>query len=164
MKKQILILATIVLMVANSLSARAQGVSFLAILSGDDEVPANASPARGIALFRVDDDGSTVHFTLLVANIQNAVAAHIHTAAVGVNGPVVVPLFSGPAGGGRVQGILAEGTFTATEELLETMAAGGTYVNVHTNDGVDPANTGPSDLPGGEIRGQVFVVGDVDTD
>jgi hypothetical protein len=34
-------------------------------------------------------------------------------------------------------------------ELLEN---GGAYVNVHTDDGVAPSNTGPGDLPGGEIR------------
>jgi len=28
-------------------------------------------------------------------------------------------------------------------------------MNVHTDDGVAPANTGPGDFPGGEIRGQV---------
>jgi hypothetical protein len=39
------------------------------------------------------------------------------------------------------------------------MVAGETYVNVHTNDGVDPTNTGPGDIPGGEIRGQVRLVG-----
>jgi hypothetical protein len=32
---------------------------------------------------------------------------------------------------------------------------GNAYVNVHTNDGVDPINTGPGDFPGGEIRGQI---------
>jgi hypothetical protein len=26
---------------------------------------------------------------------------------------------------------------------------------VHTNDNVAPANTGPGDFPGGEIRGQI---------
>jgi len=35
------------------------------------------------------------------------------------------------------------------------MRAGNTYVNVHTNDGVAPTNTGPGDFPGGEIRGQI---------
>jgi hypothetical protein len=30
-----------------------------------------------------------------------------------------------------------------------------TYVNVHTNDGVAPTNTGPGDFPGGEVRGQL---------
>jgi hypothetical protein len=39
--------------------------------------------------------------------------------------------------------------------VLAAMDSGNTYVNVHTNDGVDPANTGPGDFPGGEIRGQV---------
>jgi hypothetical protein len=39
--------------------------------------------------------------------------------------------------------------------VLAAMASGATYVNVHTNDGVDPPNTGPGDFPGGEIRGQV---------
>jgi len=39
--------------------------------------------------------------------------------------------------------------------LLDAMRAGLTYVNVHTNDGVDGTNTGPGDFPGGEIRGQL---------
>ena len=96
MKKHVLSLVVAALALAGSSAACAQGVSFLAILSGGDEVPANTSPARGIALFRLDDDGSTVHYTLIVAHIQNAVAAHIHTAPVGVSGPVVVPLFGAP--------------------------------------------------------------------
>jgi hypothetical protein len=41
----------------------------------------------------------------------------------------------------------------AVEAAIES---GNTYVNVHTNDGIAPANTGPGDFPGGEIRGQVF--------
>jgi hypothetical protein len=39
--------------------------------------------------------------------------------------------------------------------LLEAMGNGNAYVNVHTDDGVDPADTGPGDFPGGEIRGQI---------
>src|SRR5262245_19885123 len=148
MKKYLLSIGLAALAMASGLSARASGVSFLAILSGADEVPANSSRARGIALFRLEDDG-LVHYTLIVANLENPVAAHIHTAPVGVNGPIVQGLFSGPPAGGRFSGILAEGSFTASEELLTAMANGGTYVNVHTNDGVDPAGTGPGDLPGG---------------
>ena len=45
--------------------------------------------------------------------------------------------------------------------LVEAMVAGGTYVNVHTNDGVAPPDTGPGDFPGGEIRGQIRLVGAV---
>ena len=38
---------------------------------------------------------------------------------------------------------------------LAAIESGNTYINVHTDDGVAPANTGPGDFPGGEIRGQV---------
>jgi hypothetical protein len=102
-----------------------------------------------------------------VANIENVVAAHIHLGAVGVNGPVVAFLAGPfPPAGGRVDGILGQGTLTEENlvgplegmdfsVLVAAMRAGGTYVNVHTDDGVDPTNTGPGDFPGGEIRGQI---------
>ena len=59
-----------------------------------------------------------------------------------------------------------EGTFTAAnfigpfagmtvEQVWALIESGGAYVNVHTNDGVAPAGTGPGDLPGGEIRGDL---------
>jgi hypothetical protein len=159
MKKHFVSLIVSVLALVGTVSARAQGASFIAILSSDEEVPANASRARGIAIFSLSDDGSTVNYKLIVANLDNPVAAHIHTAVEGMNGPVVQGLFSGTPGSGRFSGILAEGSFPATDALLEAMENGGTYVNVHTNDGVVPTNTGPGDLPGGEIRGQVFAVG-----
>jgi hypothetical protein len=69
-------------------------------------------------------------------------------------------------GGGRVNGPIAEGTLTAADfigplagmsmaDLVAQIQAGNAYVNVHTDDGVAPANTGPGDFPGGEIRGQI---------
>lgn len=39
-------------------------------------------------------------------------------------------------------------------EILDKIRSGNAYVNVHTNDGVAPTNTGPGDFPGGEVRGQ----------
>jgi hypothetical protein len=39
--------------------------------------------------------------------------------------------------------------------LLTEVRLGNTYVNVHTNDGVAPIDTGPGDFPGGEVRGQI---------
>ena len=39
-------------------------------------------------------------------------------------------------------------------EVLDKLRSGNAYVNVHTNDGVAPTNTGPGDFPGGEMRGQ----------
>ena len=146
-------------------AARA-GDNFVATLSGGQEVPARDTQARGVATFKLNGDGTALRFKLNVANIDNVVAAHIHCGAVGVNGPVGVTLFMGAPGGGRVNGTLAEGTITAPDAgngcgwadlaaVLAAMGSGSTYVNVHTNDGVDPVNTGPGDFPGGEIRGQV---------
>ena len=63
-------------------------------------------------------------------------------------------------------GVLAEGSFTAANltgalagqplsALIAAMETGNAYLNVHTNDGVAPTNTGPGDFPGGEIRGDI---------
>ena len=93
---------------------------------------------------------------MIAANIDNVVAAHIHCGAVGVNGPVGVTLFLGPANQGAQNGILAQGTITAPDsgngcgwaDLAAVEAAlrsGSTYANVHTLPGT----------PSGEIRGQI---------
>ena len=141
--------------------------NFVAVLSGGEEVPPVPTRARGVALFEVAPDGSAIHYKLIVANIHNVVMAHIHLGPRGVNGPVVAWLFGPvPPGGGRFDGVLAEGTITAADltgplagkslhDLLEEMASGNAYVNVHTNDGKDPPNTGPGDMLSGEIRGQI---------
>jgi hypothetical protein len=151
-------------------------------LRGDEEVlvvpegaptPAD-SRGQGQATFRVNDDG-TVDFKLMATNIDNVIMAHIHCGRAGANGPIrmwLSPVIgptgaAGPSGSGRHTGILASGTFSPTGvvcpasavgqdmALLDAMRAGLTYVNVHTNDGVAPNNTGPGDFPGGEIRGQL---------
>jgi hypothetical protein len=80
-------------------SARA-GDNFVATLSGDQEVPARDTQAVGVATFKLRHDGTALQFKVNVANLDNAVAAHIHCGAVGVNGPVGVTLFAAaPAGG-----------------------------------------------------------------
>jgi hypothetical protein len=163
-------LATIVLSVvavAEPPSAR----NFIAHLEGGQEVPVRETNATGQAIFKLSDDETQIQYRLIVANIDNVTAAHIHLGAAGANGPVVAFLAGDfPPGGGRAQGVLAEGTITAANlvgplagmdfsVLIAALRAGGIYVNVHTNDGVAPANTGPGDFPGGEIRGQVRTAG-----
>jgi hypothetical protein len=142
------------------------GDNFVATLSGGQEVPARDTQARGVATFKLREGGTALAFKVNVANIDNVFAAHIHCGAVGVNGPVGVTLFMGSPAGGAVNGTLAAGTITAPDAgngcgwadlaaVLAAMGSGATYVNVHTNDGVEPPNSGPGDFPGGEIRGQV---------
>jgi CHRD domain len=144
--------------------------SFGTHATGAEEVPARDTLAQGQLEMRLNDDG-TLDYRLIATNIENVVASHLHLAPAGVNGGVVVFLFgNAPAGGGRQSGVLATGTISdanligpmagaTVADLIAEIEAGNIYVNVHTNDGVDPANTGPGDFPGGEIRGQVEVIG-----
>jgi hypothetical protein len=136
-------------------------------LSGEEEVPARDTRARGTAVLHLSDDGTTLSYELIVANITNVVQAHIHIGAAGANGPVGVFLYGAvPPAGGRVGGVLAEGFVTAAnfvgplagasmDVLMGHILAGNAYVNAHTDDGVAPPNTGPGDFPGGEVRGQI---------
>jgi hypothetical protein len=173
----IVVLVTLFLLATVSIAAAAQR-NFRTHLSGAEEVPPPGvvveTLAQGQAIFQLSKDGSAIHYKLIVANIENVFMAHIHKGARGVNGPVAVWLYpstapgAGPTGQGRVDGVLVEGTFTAAdlvnqaatgitslEQLLAEIENGNAYVNVHTNDGVAPANTGPGDYPGGEIRGHI---------
>jgi hypothetical protein len=130
--------------------------TFHAILEGDEEVPPVDSDAQGAAIFRTSNDGTELNYTLIVANIEDVTAAHIHLAPRGENGDIVAFLFD-PAEPieGRTNGVLAEGTITSEDlvgplaeatlsELIDEMEAGNTYVNVHT-----------VEHPSGEIRGQI---------
>jgi hypothetical protein len=163
MRRTILLIGMLVLAFAPSAMA---ADSFVATLNGAEEVPARDTQAVGVAKFKLSEDGAALQFKVNVAKIDNVVAAHIHCGAVGVNGPVGVTLFTGPPASGVVNGTLAEGTVSAPDPgnacgwtdlaaVLAAIESGNTYVNVHTNDGVPPANTGPGDFPGGEIRGQI---------
>lgn len=163
--------------VTQSASPSSNGGNFGTPLApGEEVMPAgviNTSQARGNAIFQLSADGTTLSYKLIVANIDNAFMAHIHLAPAGVNGGIVVWLYPsttpnapGPLGAGRKDGVIAEGTITEANfvgalagkpmsALVQALSTGGAYVNVHTNDGVDPTNTGPGDFPGGEMRGQV---------
>ncbi len=176
LRRLIFIIAAIVSLAATAV-AFADSLNFNTHLSSDEEVMPigifNNSLAQGQANFKLSDDRMSLHYKLIAANIDNAFMAHIHMAPPGVNGPIVVWLFpsttpgvTGPLGAGRMDGVLAEGTITAANlvgplaghplsDLLDAIQAGNAYVNVHTNDGVAPTNTGPGDFPGGEIRGQL---------
>ncbi len=142
--------------------------------NGSMEVPVRDTNAQGQAIFHLSKDGTSLDYKLIASNIENVFMAHIHKGVPGENGPIVVWLYpsttpnvTGPLGAGRFEGVLVEGTFDAGDiapsapagydfaDLLADMNGGGAYVNVHTNDGVAPTNTGPGDFPGGEVRGDI---------
>jgi hypothetical protein len=147
--------------------AGAANQNYNAHLVGANEVPARDTLAQGQASIKLSEDSLSLECKLNAANINNVVQAHIHIGPAGANGPVVAFLYGPVApGGGSQDGRLSLTTVTAANligplagqplsALISAIEAGNAYVNVHTDDGVAPTNTGPGDFPGGEIRGQL---------
>ena len=117
---------------------------FAADLSGDDEVPANDSEATGRAVLALSDDASALYYRVMVNDIEDVTASHIHMAPAGENGPVVFPLFMGGPPPFDADNPVSGNVPMADENVFD-LISGNYYINVHTT-----AN------PGGEIRGQVM--------
>ncbi len=128
-------------------------------LIGSQEVPPVMTDAGATAHFVLNPDGSLSFELRATGPIQNATAAHVHLGGRGQNGPVVLFLFSNPAGQDFQPGdLISSGTahdsdviprpgFTPTiANLVNRMRQGRTYSNLHT-----------TAFPGGEIRGQNIV-------
>ena len=147
----------------------ATGFRFDTKLSGAEEVPVRETQGRGSATFKVNRDGTEIRYKLKGNRINNVIDAHIHLAPAGQNGSVVVDLLPTPPTGTRprfaTRGVITAASLTGPlagltlTDLITAMRQNGTYVNVHTSDGVEPPDTGPGDFPGGEIRGQIRPVG-----
>ena len=154
----------------SSAAALAAEAHYTATLTGAATLPDPVkTAAEGELQLVVSADGKSIRYVLTVKDILNPAAGDLHLGPAGANGPLVVKLF--PVGGaapkkGPFSGVLAQGSIDAgdligslrgekLEVLLEELAAGNAYVNVHTTDGVEPPNTGPGDHPLGEIRGQI---------
>lgn len=126
--------------------------NFTTSLKGINEVPSNDSKATGHVTVKISKDETYLEYKITIANIDNVTASHFHLAPEGENGGVVAFLFRGPVI--DPDGILAEGTITESDvigaldgdfqALIDEIRAGNIYVNVHS-----------TQLPGGEIRGQL---------
>jgi hypothetical protein len=106
-------------------------------LNGSLENPVVTTAATGTGIVAVDTATGAVSGFLTTFG-ATVTAAHIHQAAVGTNGPVIVPMSQDAAGVWRV----GEGA-TLTAAQIEAFQAGNLYYNFHT-----AAN------PSGEARGQ----------
>ena len=133
--------------------------NFVSPLNSGEEVPPVVSNATGLAKYQLSKDGKSISYKLIVANISDVIAAHIHCGAAGVAGPAGVGLHSGLVA--DPDGILAQGTITGAnpgnrcgwdsaslDDVLAALRSGDTYTNVHTL----------VNKPG-EIRGQIKVAG-----
>jgi hypothetical protein len=94
-------------------------------LTGDAEVPPVKTTASGSGSIMVAPDGA-VSGSIKTTGVE-ATAAHIHMAAAGKNGPVIVPLTKGEGGMFSVPA-----GAKLTDAQLKAYQAGELYVNVHS--------------------------------
>ena len=140
-------LGTVAVVVALSLvlatSALAAGRPLFAAMTGAQEVPGPGDPdGTGSVRLTLNQGRGTICYRIHVENITlPASAAHIHSGAFGVAGPVVVTLGAPDATG------VATGCVTGVDHALIRAIRQHPrqyYVNVHT-----------TDFPGGAVRGQL---------
>lgn len=128
--------------------------NFTSQLSGNEEVPAVDTKAKGVGIFRFNRNSTMLDFMMNVSNIEDIVFSHIHLGKRGANGPVVVTL-DNVKRDGRVNGVYARGMITNDDlrgkmlggDLLilrEALRTGNAYINIHS-----------TKFPGGELRGQL---------
>ena len=143
--------AALVATVGASARPQATTIQIRTVMNAAQEVPSPTgavSDARGTfsATITKSDTGGSISWQMSFNGLTaNAIAAHIHTGAVGSPGPVVLAL-CGPCTSP------ASGTGALTQATLDAIQAGTAYVNVHT-----PTN------PGGEIRGQLATTASIST-
>ena len=115
----------------------ASAVDVMVTLSGSQEVPPVTTSATGSGTITVAADQS-ISGSIKTTGIKGT-AAHIHMAAPGANGPVIVPLTKDGDDGWAV------GPGAKLQDAhYQAFKDGNLYVNVHSE-----ANKG------GEIRGQI---------
>lgn len=142
-----------------------------ATLTPSQEVPSvtGTSTSSTTGMIRLQPGSSstapdTISYTLTVLNGMDIIGAHLHCAPIGMNGPVVVPLFGASASSSvDINGTLISGTITASDmatstgcistigrsissvaDLKQAIMAGMIYANVHS-----------VQYPAGVARGQL---------
>ncbi len=129
-------------------------MTFTAMLTGDQEVPAVETEGSGKGTFTLSEDMTMLTFEVTASGLSGPiVGAHFHAAPAGENGAVVFDLTD------LVEETEGEVTIMGTIDVaeidvdmpVEDLLGGNLYVNLHTE-----ANSG------GEIRGQVIVDADDD--
>jgi plastocyanin len=111
-------------------------------------VPPVTTDGTGTATITISDDGTSIAYNIVYSGLSGpVVAAHIHIADIGANGPILLPFTVGPS---PMIGTLTAANSTGANgltfaQVVDKIKTGGAYVNVHT-----------AAHPSGEIRGQLF--------
>jgi len=123
-------------------AALGKGRPLKAELSGANEVGVAGDPdGTGIAKLRLNQGKRRVCYKIQVNDIEAATAAHIHSGAAGVNGPVEVVLGT-PDETGFAQGCVHDVERSLIKDMRKNRAD--YYVNVHN-----------AEFPTGALRGQL---------
>jgi len=121
----------------------AAGTLRFATLDGAQETPTVATEAVGAGVLSVDEETGEVRGFFVSRGLSDVTMAHVHLAARGTPGPVIVPMVGGPD-----TWVVPDDAAPLTREQIDAFLAGDLYFNAHTE-----AN------PAGEIRGQLDRVG-----
>ncbi|MEO5905213.1 MAG: CHRD domain-containing protein, partial [Saprospiraceae bacterium] len=117
-----------------------QDLTFVSLILGDSEVEPVVTDARGLGAFHYTIGTLSLDVNIQLTELSSDIrGAHLHRAAFGENGPVVIGLDS-LRDGNRYQGRV-----NLTFEDYAALLKGNLYINIHTDTN-----------PGGEIRGQLF--------
>ena len=119
-------------------------VVLVASLEGRNEVTAGAPVGQALALIGIHDN--TLTYSISWRGIGTPTEADIHAGVRGVDGPVVVPLFTTP----RPPDGFVSGTVTVTDPtVLAALRSdpGSFYTDLHTNQ-----------FPGGAVRAQLHLL------
>ena len=161
--------------VAESDRSSSSGTHFRAVLAGPTEVPSNFTKGRAVFTAEAIEGETAIRFEMTYTDLSGPpTASHVHFAQKGVNGgisfylcgsdptrpaatlscpPTTSGSFSGTVTAANVVGPggqgIAAGDFAA---ILKMMRTGVTYANIHT-----------AKHPPGEIRGQLKVVDESDS-
>lgn len=115
-------------------------ISFSAVINSANEVPTNPSKATGFGIATFDKINKILSLSVVYSGITPR-AMHIHKAAAGINGPVIIDLATPGAAAFPAQVQLTR-TLTVGQE--DSLMRNLLYVNIHS-----------VAFPGGEIRGQL---------
>jgi CHRD domain-containing protein/PEP-CTERM motif-containing protein len=162
----LIVFASVLLCLASASIVQADTITFVANLTGSNEVPANGSLGTGSATVTLDTVSNQLTINLTFSGLgSNTTAAHFHCCSpIGINSAVAIGLSGFPAGVqsgsySNVFDLTSASTYSggffanpgggtvagAQSAFINGLLNGQVYLNIHTQN-----------LPGGEIRGQVI--------
>jgi CHRD domain len=116
-------------------------ITKFAALDNTQETTGSTSTGVGGGVLTVDTATGKVRGFAVSTGVDNVTAAHVHTAARGIAGPITIPLVGGPD-----HWFVPDNAAALTAADITAFQAGNMYVNLHN-----------AAFPGGVIRGQLDV-------